>query len=69
MTAIRQMLGDYLTLRRDLGYKLLSDGTALLSFVSFLEESGAEYISREHAVAWALLPTSVQAVRWWRRLA
>jgi integrase/recombinase XerD len=69
MTTIRQMLGDYLALRRDLGYKLLSDGTALLSFIGFLEESGAEYISTEHAVAWALLPTSVQAVRWWRRLA
>lgn len=64
MTTIRQMLGDYLALRRDLGYKLLSDGTALLSFIGFLEESGAEYISTEHAVAWALLPTSVQAVRW-----
>ena len=68
MTAIRQMLDDYLALRRDLGYKLLSAGTALLSFVGFLEEAGAEYISSEHAVTWALLPTSVQAVRWWRRL-
>jgi len=69
MTAIRQMLDDYVALRRGLGYKLLSAGTALLSFVGFLEEAGAEYISRENAVAWALLPTSVQAVRWWRRLA
>jgi len=69
MTAVRQMLGDYLALRRGLGYKLLSAGTALQSFVGFLEKSGAEYISTEHAVAWALLPTSVQAVRWWRRLA
>ena len=69
MTAIRQMLGDYLALRRGLGYKLLSAGTALQSFVGYLEKSGAEYVSTERAVAWALLPTSVQAVRWWRRLA
>lgn len=68
MTAIRQMLHDYLALRRGLGFKLVSDGTALLSFVRFLEEAEAEYISTEHAVAWALLPTSVQAVRWGRRL-
>ena len=68
MSASRQMLDNYLALRRDLGYKLLSAGTALLSFVGFLEEAGAAYISSEHAVTWALLPTSVQAVRWWRRL-
>ena len=58
MTAVRQMLGDYLALRRGLGYKLLSAGTALQSFVGFLEKSGAEYISTEHAVAWALSSTA-----------
>lgn len=69
MTRIRQMLADYLALRRGLGYKLLSAGTALQSFVGFLEEAGAEYISTKYALTWALLPTSVQAVRCWRRLA
>ena len=43
MTAIRQMLDDYLALRRDLGYKLSYPlGTALLSFVGFLRKAGAK---------------------------
>ena len=46
MTAIRQMLDDYLALRRDLGYKRYPLAQALLSFVGFLQEAGAEYISR-----------------------
>ena len=68
MSAIRDSLDGYLSMRRGLGFKLVSDGTALLSFVGFLEQVGAEYISTERALAWALLPTSIQPARWARRL-
>ena len=59
MSAMRDALHDYLAMRRALGFKLVSDGTGLLSFVAFLEQAQAEYISTELALAWAQLPTSV----------
>jgi integrase/recombinase XerD len=68
MSGIRKALNDYLDMRRGLGFKLVSDGTALLSFVNFLEQAGADYISTAHAVAWARLPTSVQPAQWGQRL-
>src|SRR5450432_2338661 len=68
MSAMRDALYDYLTMLRALGCKLVSDGTGLLSFVTFLEHARAEYISTELALAWAQLPTSVNPARWARRL-
>ncbi len=68
MSTMRDTLQSYLSMRRALGYKLVSDGTGLISFIGFLEQVGAEYISTEHALAWALLPTAVQPARWARRL-
>jgi integrase/recombinase XerD len=68
MSAMRDALRDYLTMRRALGFKLISDGTGLLSFVAFLEQAQAEYISTAFALAWAQIPTSVQPARWAVRL-
>ena len=68
MSAMRDALRDYLAMRRALGFKLVSDGAGLLSFVAFLEEAQAEYISTALALAWAQIPTSVQPARWARRL-
>lgn len=69
MTTMREALRDYLAMRRALGFKLVSDGTGLLSFVAFLEQAQAEYISTAFALAWAQIPTSVQPARWAARLA
>ena len=68
MSAMRDALRDYLAMRRALGFKLVSDGTGLSSFVTFLEDAQAEYISTQLALAWAQTPTSVQPARWARRL-
>ncbi len=68
MSAMRDTLRDYLTMRRALGFKLVSDGTGLLSFVAFLEQAQAEYISTALALAWAQIRTSVQSARWAVRL-
>jgi integrase/recombinase XerD len=62
------VLQDYLALRRALGYKLHSDGTALESFVAFMEQQHQDAISTELALAWATLPTTAQPARWARRL-
>ena len=68
MSAMQDALRDYLAMRRALGFKLVSDGAGLLSFVAFLEQVQAEYISTAFALAWAQIPTSVQPARWAVRL-
>ncbi|MCK7497119.1 MAG: tyrosine-type recombinase/integrase [Comamonadaceae bacterium] len=62
------MLNDYLVMRRSLGFKLHTDGTGLLSFVAFMEQAQADYISRDLALAWATQPTSAQPIWWAHRL-
>src|SRR2546429_1881012 len=56
MTAIRQAIGDYLAVRRALGYKLEDHGWLLASFASFLEADGARTVTTRLAVDWAPLP-------------
>ena len=50
MTPLRQALVDYLRIRRQLGFKLVSDQRHLENFVAFLERAGAERITVELAV-------------------
>lgn len=68
MSTLRELLHDYLAMRRALGFKLRTEGTALLSFVAFMEQARAESISTDLALAWAKQPTSVQPAQWARRL-
>ena len=56
MTAIRQAIGDYLAVRRALGYKLEDHGWLLASFASFLEADGARTVTTRLALDWATLP-------------
>ena len=65
---MNKLLSDYLELRRSLGFKLHSEGTALVSFVLFLEQHNKDLITTELALAWAKLPADVQPARWARRL-
>lgn len=68
MSTLRSMLQDYLATRRALGFKLLTEGTGLVSFVSYLEATDADHVTNDMALKWARLPTSVQSVQWARRL-
>ena len=68
MRTLRELLQDYLAMRRALGFQLRTDGTGLLSFVAFMEQAHAEYISTDLALTWARQPTSVQPARWAQRL-
>jgi len=63
MSALRQVLADYLAVRRSLGFKLQDSEKLLTQFIAFLEERGQEHITIEAAVAWATLP--VHAHRRW----
>jgi integrase/recombinase XerD len=53
MNTLREAVQDYLVLRRDLGFKLREAGKGLLSFVSFMEQHGATYITHALALDWA----------------
>lgn len=62
MSALRQSMGDYLTLRRSAGYKLESAGRILASFVAFAERAGADTITTELALSWAAQPQQASPI-------
>ena len=62
MNTLRLLLHDYLTTRRGLGFKLISEGTGLATFVSYMESTGFDHITNEIALKWAQLPTAVQDI-------
>ncbi len=68
MTALEQAVGDYLRLRRRLGYELERDEPQLYQFVGFLEQAGAERITTELALLWARMPANQHPIIWRRRL-
>ena len=64
MSALRQALADYLTLRRALGYRLVRSEKLLNQFLDHLEDDGAAAITVERALRWARLPAD-GTVNWW----
>jgi integrase/recombinase XerD len=53
---LRQALGEYLSLRRALGFKLATAGRLLGQFVDYLGQQHATTVTIAHALAWATLP-------------
>ena len=68
MKTLRQALDEYLSLRRNLGFKLREAGKALFDFVTFMEQQGALYITEALAFAWAQQPVNAQPAYWAQRL-
>jgi integrase len=68
MSALRQALVDYLSLRRSLGYKLQRPEKLLHQFLDFLDATGAPTITTEHALAWARQPENADESWWAHRL-
>jgi integrase/recombinase XerD len=54
VSALAVALEDYLALRRCLGYKLERAGVVLADFVAHLDQVGAEHITVDLALEWAL---------------
>lgn len=63
MSGPREQVGDYLRLRRSLGYKLIEHERFLNQFLDYLEETQATTITAENALAWAKLPVGTNP-RW-----
>jgi len=55
-TALRQILADYLRVRRALGFKLAREEKLIGQFLGYLEQHQRECVTVEMAVAWARLP-------------
>jgi integrase/recombinase XerD len=53
MSGLRTRAGEYLAMRRALGFKLTSHGSRLMSFVRFCEDRGATTVTTDLAVEWA----------------
>lgn len=68
MTALREVLADYLRIRRGLGFEMPQDGRLLEGFVEFLERAGADTITTGLALRWARLPGQAHPYRWHQRL-
>lgn len=68
MKTLRESLGDYVSMRRSLGFKLEQANKYLLSFVSFLESKDASFITTKLALEWAQQPTSARTSTWAGRL-
>ena len=53
MSGLRARAGEYLAMRRALGFKLTSHGSRLMSFIRFCEDRGATVVTTDLAVEWA----------------
>jgi len=60
MSPLRDALTQYVALRRALGTQLQEPAKTLCHFVEFLEREGAEFITSELALRWAMEPKLVQ---------
>jgi integrase len=56
MNGLRESLAEYLAVRRALGYKLEGTERLLRQFLDYLDATGADRITVEHALGWATLP-------------
>lgn len=59
--SLREALGDYLTLRRALGFKLHTVARLLGQFVDYLTEQQVQVPTTQIALTWALLPVGASA--------
>ncbi|MBW8832010.1 MAG: tyrosine-type recombinase/integrase [Burkholderiales bacterium] len=68
MNTLHQAIQDYLTMRRDLGFKLREAGKGLLDFAAFMHQRRAAFITSELALVWAQLPRDATPAHWAQRL-
>ncbi len=68
MKTVREAVGDYLALRRSLGFKLKKHQRFLEEFTSFLEQESMSQITSRLALLWATQPQHIQPAEWAARL-
>jgi len=68
MKTLGSHLKDYITLRRQLGFKFYVEGSYLRSFVRFARKQKARFIHTKLALRWATLPANITQKQRARRL-
>lgn len=68
MSKLSMALDEYLKVRRALGYKLHMQGRQLRQFVEFADRAGADFITTELALEWAMQSAEAQPIWRTRRL-
>ena len=68
MSSLCDALGDYVRLRRSLGFVFEREVPELERFVEFLERAGAERVTIELALMWARMPATAHPYVWRKRL-
>jgi integrase len=68
MRTLRQAVGDYLSLRRGLGFKLKKHEPCLKEFVGFLKKTGRDQITTRLALQFATQHRHQQPAEWAARL-
>jgi integrase/recombinase XerD len=68
MSKLSIALHEYLNVRRALGYKLHAQGRQLRQFVEFADRAGADFITIELALKWAMQSAKAQPIWRARRL-
>ena len=63
MSRLRVALDEYLKVRRALGCKLLATGNLLQRFVDLADRQGADFITTELALKWAVQPSQAHLLR------
>ena len=58
MSALREAMEQYLSLRRSLGFKLINAESTLRSFVAFAEREAASHVTIDLALRWVKLSTA-----------
>lgn len=68
MSELSHRVEEYLTIRRSLGYKLVSEGQLLASFVAYADQAAAGTLTTDLALGWARQPATNSDVYLARRL-
>jgi integrase/recombinase XerD len=68
MSSLREAIEQYLTIRRDLGFKLTGARYLLRQFAGFMEDKSASFVTTDLALHWAMLPRRAQSSWWAQRL-
>ena len=65
MSDLRRAVGDYLAMRRALGFSLVREGRWLVDFAGYLEQAGSARVTTELAVTWATRTRADVDPAWW----
>jgi len=68
MNSLRNALNEYISLRRNLGFKMEAEELVLNKFINFLEQNNMSYITTDMVLQWATMPRNASQAHWARRL-